>query len=113
MKKTLRKLRRLAGAVRDCDVYLDRLETAGARPPKSVLKGLRKERRAAGKQLKARRRHLLRKDRFDKQVEALLAGIAWPKRHSSRERRLLVLVPLPDRAAGRAPARARWARPHS
>ena len=85
MKKTLRKLRRLAGAVRDCDVYLDRLETAGARPPQSVLKGLRKERRAAGKQLKARRRHLLRKDRFDKQVEALLAGIAWPKRHSSRE----------------------------
>jgi len=85
LKKTLRKLRRLAGAVRDCDVYLDRLDTAGARPPKSVLKGLRKERRAAGKQLKARRRHLQRKDRFDKQVETLLAGIAWPKRHSSRE----------------------------
>jgi CHAD domain-containing protein len=85
MKKTLKKLRRLAGAVRDCDVYLKRLETAGARPPKSVLKGLRKERRAAGKQLQARRRHLQRKDRFDKQVETLLAGIAWPKRHSSRD----------------------------
>jgi CHAD domain-containing protein len=85
MQKTLRKLRRLAGDVRDCDVYLDRLETAGARPPKSILKGLRQERRAAGKQLKARRRQLQRKDRFDKQVEELLAGIAWPKRHSSRE----------------------------
>lgn len=85
IKKTLRKLRRLAGGVRDCDVYLEQLELAGAQAPKSVLKRLRQDRRQAQKKLTARRRQLLRKKRFPRRVQELIAGIAWPKRHSSRE----------------------------
>jgi CHAD domain-containing protein len=84
-KKTLRKLRRLAGFVRDCDVYLDRLKRDASRLPKRLMKQVRKERRVARKDLKAGCRRLQRKDRFERRADALLKGIVWPKRHSSRE----------------------------
>jgi CHAD domain-containing protein len=85
MQKTLRKLRRRAGDVRDCDVYLDRLEHERIAPPKRVVRLLKQQRRLARRRLKALRRRLRHNDHLELRVERLLEAIAWPKRHSSRQ----------------------------
>ena len=85
MKKKLRKIRRTAGEVRDCDVHLDRLQSAGEGPPKVVVNTIEKQRRAASGNLQALRRRLRKHHRFEKQAAELVDGIAWPKRHSSRQ----------------------------
>lgn len=84
LKRTLRKLRRAAGEVRDCDVYLEQLQD-DSHEPRRIIKALQSQRREAQRKLKKRRRKLSRGDRFERQAEAVLADIAWPKRHSSRE----------------------------
>lgn len=71
--------------MRDCDVYLEHLQSVDVRPPKRVRKELHREQRAARKEFKARRRRLRQDERFEKKVKALLAKVAWPKRHSSRD----------------------------
>jgi CHAD domain-containing protein len=85
MKKALRKMRRTAGAVRDCDVHLEQLQSDDADVPSRIVQVLKTQRREARQQLKTLRRRLRKNDRFDLHVERLLTGIAWPKRHSSRE----------------------------
>jgi CHAD domain-containing protein len=85
MQKRLRKLRRAGGAVRDCDVYLTRLEKEAAQVPSRLIKSLRQQRRTARQELKAIRRRLLKGDRFQTEMARLLETIAWPKRHSSRD----------------------------
>src|SRR6267142_160044 len=85
MTKTLRRLRRRGGAVRDCDVHLERLKNEHADVPERVLGALKKQRRQARERLKAPRRRLRKDDRFQLQIERLLEAVAWPKRHSSRE----------------------------
>lgn len=84
MKKTLRKLRNAAGAVRDCDVQLDRLKHGSAAVPKSILQALRKQRRSARSHFKALHRRLTRDDKLATQAQRMLDDIAWPKRHSNR-----------------------------
>jgi CHAD domain-containing protein len=85
MKQALRKLRRTAGAVRDCDVHLQRLAADNEHAPKRVVRALKRERRQARQKLKALRRRLQKDDRLPLHIEQLMAGVAWPKRHSSRE----------------------------
>jgi CHAD domain-containing protein len=86
MKKVLRKIRRRAGAARDCDVHLARLKEAGeARPPKAILKALREERKSARGKLKALRDKLHREDRLAARSAELIDSVRWPKRHSSRD----------------------------
>jgi len=84
MRKLLRKLRRTAGEIRDCDVHAERLNAQAEQPPKRISKSLKQERRAARRKLQALRRRLRKDDRLQSQAEKLLASIAWPKRHSSR-----------------------------
>ena len=84
-KKKLRKMRRAAGAVRDCDVHLERLTKEQDRVPKQVTAALKKQRREARQKLKAVRRRLRKGDRLALHVEHLLETLQWPKRHSSRE----------------------------
>jgi CHAD domain-containing protein len=85
MKRTLRKVRRAAGQVRDSDVLIARLQaqvhTTGL---DRVVQRLEKQRRRARKALRSVRRDLVDRGRFAKKNEALLKEIAWPKRHSSR-----------------------------
>lgn len=85
MKKLLRKLRRAAGAVRDCDLHLERLKQDKSSVPKRVAKTLTHRRRAARQKLKKLRRRLEHNGKLDNQIEQLLERIGWPKRHSSRE----------------------------
>src|SRR3954468_13985832 len=85
MQKRLRKLRHAGGAVRDCDVYLSRLEKDSAHAPGPLIKSLRRQRRNSRQELKAIRRRLLKGDRFPTEIARLLEKIAWPKRHSSRD----------------------------
>jgi CHAD domain-containing protein len=85
MKKRLRKIRRAAGAVRDCDIYLMRIKSGQVDVPKRVARSLAKQRRRARQQLKDVQRRLRNDDRFPEQVERLLERVAWPKRHSSRK----------------------------
>jgi CHAD domain-containing protein len=85
MKKTLRKVRRKAGAVRDCDVHLQHLEAGGLDSRKRIAKVLRAERHQARQTLKTLRRRLQKGDRFELHAQHLLAGIGWPKRHSSKD----------------------------
>jgi CHAD domain-containing protein len=85
MQKKLRKLRHAGGAVRDCDVYLERLEKESSGAARRLAKSLRQERRKARQQLKALRRRLLKGDHFQTQIATLLERVAWPKRHSSRD----------------------------
>jgi CHAD domain-containing protein len=85
MKKSLRKLRRSGGGVRDCDIYLQRLQTGEVEVPKRIVRALKKQRREARQKLKALRRRMRNGDQYQRQVGRLLEGIAWPKRHSSRQ----------------------------
>jgi CHAD domain-containing protein len=85
IKKWLKNIRRQAGEVRDCDVHLARLETAQQRPPKSIVKALKKQRRRSRRELKALRRRFQRNDRFEQRSTELVESVRWPKRHSSRE----------------------------
>jgi len=85
MKKLLRKLRRSGGAVRDCDIHLQRLQAEEADVPQRIVRTLKKQRRRVRQELKALRRRMLNDDRYQRRVERLLETIAWPKRHSSRE----------------------------
>jgi CHAD domain-containing protein len=82
MKRTLRKLRRAAGEVRDCDVHRARLER-GATAPTRAVQELKQRRRAARKEFKAIRSRLKTDDLLQSRSEQLLAGIQWQKRHSS------------------------------
>lgn len=85
MRKSLRKLRRAGGAVRDCDIHLDRIKEANLEVPDRIVRALKKQRRRARQQLKALRRRMRHDDRYQRRVEQLLESIAWPKRHSSRQ----------------------------
>ncbi|NEY60862.1 CHAD domain-containing protein, partial [Klebsiella pneumoniae] len=58
LKKTLKKLRRAAGRVRDCDVFLDQLEASGNQSPR-MIEALRSQRRQARRALRARCGRLL------------------------------------------------------
>src|SRR6478672_3452157 len=69
MKKTLRKIRRRAGAVRDCDVHLQRLRSQDADVPARVVEVLKKQRRQSRQQLKTFRRRLQSNDAFQVRVE--------------------------------------------
>jgi CHAD domain-containing protein len=84
MKKRLGKIRGAAGAVRDCDVYLKRLQSDAVDVPNRIVRSLAKQRRRARQRLKDLRRRLCKNGRFQAQIERLLERIAWPKRHSSR-----------------------------
>lgn len=84
MQRTLRKLRHVAGEVRDCDVQRERLEDAKQDVPARALRSLQKDRRHAYKRLKKLRRRLRRKDRLKLQIEEMLEKVAWPKRRSRR-----------------------------
>src|SRR3954468_7714982 len=52
MKKLLRRLRRAAGAIRDCDIHLQRLRREQAAVPKRVIRELTRQRRQARQKLK-------------------------------------------------------------
>src|SRR5256885_14719011 len=52
MKKLLRKLRRTAGNIRDCDIHLHRLQHEKATIPNRVIRELKHERRQARQKLK-------------------------------------------------------------
>jgi CHAD domain-containing protein len=84
MQKTLHKLRRAAGDVRDCDLQLDRVKAMDDEPPKAK-RSLKKCQRKARRGLKKVRRKVRKGDWFELEIEQLLGRIAWPKRHSSRE----------------------------
>jgi CHAD domain-containing protein len=84
MKKRLRKLRRVAGRVRDCDVLLARLQNGQDDPLRSVVKALKARRRAARKHLHALHKKLMRHRRLETQAAELIDRLVWPKRHSSR-----------------------------
>lgn len=85
MKKSLRKLRRTAGRIRDCDIHLHRLKREEAKIPKRVIRELKRERQEARQKLNKLRRHLQKNGRLQQLIERLLEKIGWPKRHSSRE----------------------------
>jgi len=85
MKKSLRKLRRSGGAVRDCDIHLQRLQAEETDVPQRIVRALKKQRRRARQELKALRRRMLNDDRYQRRVGRLLESIAWPKRHSNRK----------------------------
>jgi CHAD domain-containing protein len=82
LKKKLRKIRRTAGVVRDCDVQLEYLEADSSQPPKAIVKQLKRQRRVARKDLKTLRKRLDR--RLEKNSTDLVERVKWPKRHSSR-----------------------------
>jgi CHAD domain-containing protein len=85
MKELLRKLRRTAGHIRDCDIHLDRLRREKTAVPKRVVREINRERRQARQKLKKLRRRLQNDSRMEKLIERLLEKIGWPKRHSSRD----------------------------
>jgi len=84
MQKTLRKLRRAAGGVRDCGLQLNRVKAIDDEPPK-VRHSLQKCQQKAELRLKKLRRDVQKDNWFDLEIEQLLSRIAWPKRHSSRQ----------------------------
>ena len=83
LQRSLRKLRRAAGSVRDCDVYLQGLHDAS--PPSHLVRKLKKQRRRARKDLQRLFHRYASKRRLQRQSAAVLSAIAWPKRHSTRE----------------------------
>jgi CHAD domain-containing protein len=85
MKKLLRKLRRTAGDIRDCDIHLERLRREETVVPKRIAREITRERHQARQKLKQLRRRLQNDSRVEKLIERLLEKIGWPKRHSSRE----------------------------
>src|SRR5438874_431258 len=85
MKKLLRKVRRTAGAIRDCDIHLERLRREQPAVPKRIVREITRERRQACHKLKKLRRRLQGNGRMEKLIERLLEKIGWPKRHSSRD----------------------------
>jgi len=84
MQKILRKLRRAAGGVRDCELQKERLQSMDDAPRKA-RHSLRKCQGKAERQLRRLRRHLRKGNNFDLEIEELLSRVAWPKRHSSRD----------------------------
>jgi len=85
IKKALRKFRRAAGKLRDCDIQLERLSRDDAPTIKRMTKTLKRERADARQKLKKVRRRWRQGDRLEKLIEQVLEKIAWPKRHSTRE----------------------------
>jgi CHAD domain-containing protein len=83
MQKKLHELRQAAGDVRDCDLQHDRVKAMRGVPHKA-LRSLKKCQRKAARRLRELRKVVRKNDHFDLQIEQLLARIAWPKRHSSR-----------------------------
>src|SRR5712672_1585897 len=69
MKKLLRKLRRTAGSIRDCDIHLQRLRHEDVALPKRVVRELTRERRQARQKLKKLRRRLQNDSRLEKLIE--------------------------------------------
>jgi CHAD domain-containing protein len=102
IKKALRKIRRRAGAIRDCDVYLQRVQAEPSGVPDSIIAALKRDRRAARQEFKRWRRRLRHDDQFARHVQRLLTQISWPKQHSSRDAPLFgpfcrqQLAPLAD-----------------
>jgi len=84
MQKTLHKLRQAAGDVRDCDVQTERVKAMDDEFP-FARRSLQKYRNKAERRLKRLRKKLRKGDRFGLEIEQLLRGVAWPKRHSSRK----------------------------
>jgi len=84
LRKTLRRLRRAAGLVRDCDVHLEQLRSEAEKPPRRLIANLKHERRIGRRELKSLRNRLQKKERLARRSAAVLDAIAWPKRHSSR-----------------------------
>src|SRR5262245_5850844 len=82
LKKKLRKIRRIAGEARDCDVQLERFD-AREEVPKSITKRLKSQRRSARRALQDLHRRLAKP--LVKRSAELLNSIRWPKRHSSRQ----------------------------
>src|SRR5581483_3016666 len=72
MKKVLRKLRRTAGEIRDCDIHLDRLVHEEVAVPKRVVRELNHDRRRARQKLKKLRRRLQHDSQLEKLIERLL-----------------------------------------
>jgi CHAD domain-containing protein len=85
IKKVLRKFRRAAGKLRDCDIQLERLSRADGPAVKRMTKTLKRERAVARQKLKKVRRRWQQGGRLEKLIEQVLEKIAWPKRHSTRE----------------------------
>jgi CHAD domain-containing protein len=83
MKKRLRKIRAAAGAERDCDVLLERLQAGEARPPRAILRGLKKRRREARAKFAALRKKKLRHGKLARQSDKLTGALAVGKRHST------------------------------
>ena len=84
MRKTLHRLRRTAGKVRDCELQEDRVKAIDDVPAKA-RRSLKKCHRNARRRLKRLRHDLRAGDHFDLEIEELLSRIAWPKRHPSRK----------------------------
>jgi CHAD domain-containing protein len=82
LKQSLRRLRRRAGRVRDCDVFLEQLEASSDAAPK-IVQQLKRNRRAARKSLRKACVKLLKRSRFERDAERLLRDLEWPKRRSS------------------------------
>ena len=83
LKKRLRKLRRSAGNVRDCDVLLERIRAAGGKRPRTIVMALKERRRTARKKLAALHKKLMRHRRLEVESALLIKRLAWPGRHSS------------------------------
>ena len=76
MKKRLRRLRRAAGAVRDCDVHLEHLSRTKS-PGRALRKGVARSRRRSQKDLKSILQRLARRQRFADQAAALVENVYW------------------------------------
>jgi CHAD domain-containing protein len=76
--KQLKQVRRAAGAARDDDVFLERLEAWQRKRPAvaMVLKQVRRHRRQAQKPVEKIHRKLVRKD-FERQLSQFLKRIRW------------------------------------
>ena len=85
LRKILRKLRRKAGAVRDCEIQRQQIQDSADRPPRHICSQLDKQHRHARQKLKSLRRRVHKADRLQRRSNDVLEAIAWPKRHSSRE----------------------------
>lgn len=75
VQKALRRLRRAAGAVRDCDVHLAQAAERRQAIPAALARRLHRHRRQALKRLRKLRRRERR--RLKRRVRKLLARLAW------------------------------------
>jgi len=76
LRRTLRKLRRTAGGVRDADVQLAALSAEGRSPPRGLRKRIRRRRRAARRRLAQLARRLGRRARLERRIQRLVDRVA-------------------------------------